>query len=157
MLQHWGIITGTPPPGHHHQGITTRAPPLALVLHVPKAFAGAHADPLQLPSSWLGRRRALPVGYRGSPACNRAWCDLGHQSFCPRCWHRLLMVSQVTPPSSSSQVPHLRISKRWTNLIVLGAVFGFLWHTENPLLYWVICTNCNICSSEDTRDSAQPM
>lgn len=102
MLQHWGITMGTPPLGHHHQGSTTRAAPPGhhhqdapppglhqwlLVLHVPKAFPRACADPLKLPSLWL-RRRGLSIGYRESPACNGAWCHPGpyagqHQSFCP--------------------------------------------------------------------------
>lgn len=34
------------------------------------------------------------------------------------------------PSSSSSQTPHLHVSKRWTNLIILGAVLRFSWHTE---------------------------
>ena len=163
MLHHWGITPRAAPLGHHHGDSTTEASPPGLhhrllALDVPEAFTGARADPLWLPSSWLGRRRGLPTGYRGSPACNRAWCDLG--SLCwaaPKLLPRVLaqatrVVSRVTPPSSSSQAPHLRMSKRWTNLIILDLVFGFSWHPENPLLYWVICTCCNLCSSEDTRD-----
>lgn len=70
-----------PPLGHPQQVIpTTRTSPPGLhhwllVLHVPKAFTGGCADPLELPSSWLGRR--FPIGYKRSQACSRAWCHLG--------------------------------------------------------------------------------
>lgn len=39
-----------------------------------------------------------------------------------------------------------------TVLITVGAVNGFLWHPESPLLCWVICTCCKLYSSEDARD-----
>lgn len=103
-----------------------------------------------------GGEGVLPVGYRWSPACNGAWCDLGS----PR-WAAPKLLPQVLalmrpPHFSTSWAPHLRVSKRWIKLIMLQAVFGVLWQTENLLLDWVICTRCNLCSSEDRCKTLQP-
>lgn len=76
--------TGASPWGLHLWDITTRMIHHCLLFfHAPKASAGACADPLQLPSPWLGRRRDLPVSCRGSAACSRASCDLGSPRWAP--------------------------------------------------------------------------
>lgn len=143
----WDTTTGASPPGWsstgaslwrlHHQDITTKMlQHWLLVLCVPKALAGARADQLQLPSAWLGSRRGLPVGCRGSPDCNGAWCHTRSPN-----WRTLKLLPLPTgcscgdsgvPSSSSSQAPHLHLTKRWRNLIILGAVSGFSRHTEKP-------------------------
>lgn len=79
--------TRTSPPGLHHW---------LLVLHVPKTFTGGCADPLELPSSWLGRR--FPIGYKRSQACSRAWCHLGFPH-----WAAPKLLPQVMAQATCSE------------------------------------------------------
>lgn len=84
-----------------------------------------------------------------------------HQRFCPSSAMGHSCRQSGDSSSSSSQVPHCHLIRRWINLIILinltGAVFGFLWHLEKPLPHWVICTCCKYVPQKIQENSAQSM
>lgn len=162
-------VTASPPPLQHHRGDSTSgtSPPAwpitGCFMCQKPLLEPVQTRPTSIAQVWLGFAPKLS----GSAACSRAVLSpqvpmLGTtKTPAPALPWAACAVGQVIPPSSSSQIPHFHLIKRWINLIILinliRAVFGFLWHPENPLPHWVICTCCKYVPQKIQENSAQSM